>query len=199
MEPVCISAHSAKGLDAIPPIDAAIRLEIQEQYETLGLDWLQQQVREQDPVFYSMGEIQNPQRMMRALEVKLGTGQSVVSFRKASKKKRPFEIIKIGLALPKEELHQNINTRTEQMVQDGLLEEVRSLAPFRDRNALQTVGYTEIFNYLDGKLSFDEAVAQVKKNTRQYAKRQLTWFRKDPAFQWIHPADFESLEKIIKR
>jgi len=179
-----IKAYS-EGLDAIPPIDPAVRQQIQHHYEAGGLVWLQEQIRDSDPEFFKVGEIQNPQRLMRALEVKKATGHSILSFRTLTKKQRPFKIEKIGLFLPKEELHQRINGRVDSMLEEGLLEEVQSLLPYRELNALQTVGYTELFDHLDGKLSLDQAVEAIKMNTRRYAKRQMTWFRKDPSVRWV--------------
>ena len=175
-----------EGLDDIPPIDEAIRKNIIKDYELHGLPWLQEQVKIKDPEFYKGGEIQNPQRSMRALEVVESTGQSILSFRKNKKAERPFNIIKIGLELPKEELHININSRVDKMIQDGLVEEVSSLKGYSDVNALQTVGYSEIFEHLDGKMSLATAVEEIKKNTRQYAKRQMTWFKKDKEINWVN-------------
>jgi tRNA dimethylallyltransferase len=175
-----------EGLDEIPPIDEAIRKNIIKDYELLGLSWLQEQVRIKDPEFYKVGEIQNPQRLMRALEVVESAGQSILSFRKNKKTERPFNIIKIGLELPKEELHQNINSRVDKMLLDGLVEEVSSLKGYRDVNALQTVGYSEIFEHLDGKITLATAIEEIKKNTRQYAKRQMTWFKKDKEINWVN-------------
>ena len=137
------------------------------------------------PPFYKTGDIQNPQRLMRALEVAEATGQSILKFRKGKKEERDFNIMKIGLELSKEELHSNINTRVDRMIDTGLLEEVKSLLPYKHLNALQTVGYTEIFDYLDGKTSLKDAIEQIKTNTRQYAKRQMTWFKKDEDINWI--------------
>jgi tRNA dimethylallyltransferase len=174
-----------EGLDEIPPIDEAIRKNIIKDYELLGLPWLQEEIKRMDPQFYDAGEIQNPQRLMRALEVVESTGQSILSFRKNKRRERPFSIIKIGLELPKEELHENINSRVDKMLQDGLVEEVRSLKGYCDVNALQTVGYSEIFEHLDGKTSLANAVEEIKKNTRQYAKRQMTWFKKDKEINWV--------------
>ena len=173
-----------EGLDAIPAIDPAIRQQVINGYEEKGLSWLQEQLRQKDPLFYEKGEMQNPQRMMRALEVAEATGQSIFSFRSKEKVKRDFNILKVGLDIPKEQLHQHIHIRVDTMIAAGLVEEVRSLMPYRQLNALQTVGYAEIFGYLDGKISLEKAIEQVKTNTRQYAKRQLTWFRKDTAIQW---------------
>jgi tRNA dimethylallyltransferase len=179
-----IKAYS-EGLDTIPPIDPLIRQQIQHQYEEAGLDWLQDQVRDHDPEFFRVGEIQNPQRLMRALEVKRATGLSILSFRTLTKKHRPFHMEKVGLMLPKEELHQRISRRVDTMMEEGLLEEVRRLQPYRELNALQTVGYTELFDHLDGKLSLDQAIEAIRMNTRRYAKRQMTWFRKDPSIRWV--------------
>jgi tRNA dimethylallyltransferase len=174
-----------EGLDAIPRVDAAIREDVRAQYEAKGMDWLQEQVRHDDPDFGQAGEMQNPQRLLRALEVKRSTGRSILSFRTRDKKERPFRIRKIGLRLPKEELHRRINARVDRMMEEGLLTEVRGLLPHKDRNALRTVGYTELFDHLAGRLSLDQAVSEIKKNTRQYAKRQLTWFNRDPTIEWM--------------
>lgn len=176
-----------EGLDDIPPVSLAVRDRITEQYQQQGLSWLQQQVAAHDPLYYSTGEVQNPQRLIRALEVKLATGQSIRSYQQGKKVERGFRIVKIGLELPKEELHRNINQRVDIMMQHGLLEEVRSLLPWRHLNALQTVGYNELFDYLDEKSTLEEAVAAIKTNTRQYAKRQMTWFRKSIDVQWFSP------------
>jgi tRNA dimethylallyltransferase len=173
-----------EGLDTIPAIPSAIRDTITKSYEERGLSWLQEQVKEKDPAFYESGEIQNPQRMMRALEVVEYTGQSILSFRKNKKTERAFAIIKVGIDLPKEELHRRIHYRTDQMLDHGLLQEVKDLKPYQHLNALQTVGYKEIFDYLDNKISLEKAVEDIKTNTRQYAKRQMTWFRKDPDILW---------------
>jgi tRNA dimethylallyltransferase len=175
-----------EGLDEIPAIDDTIRKKIIEDYEMHGLVWLQEEVKNKDPEFYKVGEIQNPQRMMRALEVIESTGQSILGFRKNNKVKRDFRIIKIGLELLKEELHANISLRVDKMINDGLVAEVRSLQSYRDVNALQTVGYSEIFEHLDGKITLEAAIEQIKKNTRQYAKRQMTWFKKDKEIKWIN-------------
>ena len=176
-----------EGLDAIPVIDPAIRQQVIMGFEEKGLSWLQEQLRQKDPLFYEKGEMQNPQRMMRALEVAEATGQSIFSFRKKEKVQRDFNILKAGLDIPKEQLHQHIHARVDKMIAAGLVDEVRSVMPYRQLNALQTVGYAEIFGYLDGKISLEKAIEQVKTNTRQYAKRQLTWFRKDTAIQWLAP------------
>ena len=186
-----------EGLDLIPEIDPAIRQEIVRSYEASGINWLQQQLEKKDPLFSQAGEMQNPQRMMRALEVVESTGQSILSFRKGEKVKRDFNIIKIGLELPKAELHSSIHMRVDNMMEAGLLEEVKRLVHFRNLNALQTVGYAEIFEYIDDNISLQKAMEQIKTHTRQYAKRQLTWFKKDKEFTWFHPSQVEKLKGII--
>ncbi|HXB94705.1 MAG TPA: tRNA (adenosine(37)-N6)-dimethylallyltransferase MiaA [Puia sp.] len=173
------------GLDTIPPVDQAIRSHIRQHFEEHGLGWLQEEIRKYDPAFFEVGEILNPQRLMRALEVRLSTGQSILSFRTEQRRQRPFGIRIIGLRLPREQLHRRINDRTDAMIRDGLVEEVKHLLPYRAHNALQTVGYKEIFQYLDGKCSLDAAITSIKTNTRQYAKRQLTWFHRDLSVQWV--------------
>lgn len=189
----------SEGLDIIPDIEPAIRENIIRNYEVKGLEWLQQELKLKDPSFYETGEIQNPQRMMRALEVVEATGQSIVSFRKGAKNEKDFTIIKTGLELPREELIRNINTRTDKMMEAGLLEEVKELTPFKKLNALQTVGYKELFDYLDGDISLNEAVSRIKINTRQYAKRQMTWFKKDKSINWFHPDDIQALIAWVKQ
>lgn len=186
-----------EGLDEIPAIDPAVRQKIISNYEQSGLAWLQHEIAQKDPAFYKMGEIQNPQRMMRALEVVESTGDSILSFRKNKKVKRDFNIIKIGLELPKEELHRNINTRIDKMMEAGLLDEVKNLLPYKNLNALQTVGYAELFYYLDGKLSLPDAVELIKQNTRQYAKRQMTWFKKDASMKWFRANDIEGIISVL--
>jgi len=188
-----------EGLDEIPPIDETIRKNIITDYELRGLSWLQEQVKIKDPEFYKVGEIQNPQRLMRALEVVESTGQSILSFRKNKKTERPFNIIKIGLELPKEELYVNINSRVDKMLQEGLVEEVSSLKGYRDVNALQTVGYSEIFEHLDGKMSLATAIEEIKKNTRQYAKRQITWFKKDKEINWVNAKQADDILSMAQK
>jgi tRNA dimethylallyltransferase len=178
-----------EGLDAIPAIPEEIRRSIINKYEQHGIEWLQNEIKEKDPIFFEKGEMKNPQRLMRALEVAEASGQSVFHFRKGEKASRDFNIIKIGLELPREELIARINTRVDNMIDAGLLNEVKELIPYKDLNALQTVGYKELFDYLENNISLEEAVELIKKNTRQYAKRQMTWFKKDSSFVWFHPGD----------
>lgn len=186
-----------EGLDDIPAVSPSIRERIADNYNKQGLAWLQQEVKQKDPDFYTSGEIQNPQRMMRALEVVEATGRSILSFRKGKKADRDFAIIQVGLELPKELLHQRINARVDQMMETGLLEEVKRLQPWKHVNALQTVGYTELFDYLDGNLTLEKAVERIKINTRQYAKRQITWFRKDEKIVWFAPGDIKKIKSYV--
>lgn len=174
-----------EGLDAIPATDPQVREEIIAAYQQNGLSWLQSALQKEDPAFYSAGEIQNPQRMMRALEVVRTTGQSITSFKTGIKKLRDFDIEKTGLELPREVLYQRINKRVDEMLTNGLVEEARSLIPYQHLNALQTVGYRELFDHFNGSTSLERAIELIKQNTRHYAKRQMTWFKKDTAVRWI--------------
>lgn len=189
-----------EGIDNIPAAPADVRSAIQERYEKEGMAWLQQEVQEKDPAFYAIAETQNPHRLMRALEVLYTTGQSITTFRTGNVVQRDFRIIKTAITLPKEQLHANIERRVRQMVADGLLEEVRAVLPYRNHNALQTVGYKEVFDHLDGKLTWDEAVEQIIVHTRQYAKRQLTWFRKDKDIKWFEAGKglIEELDQLLR-
>ena len=174
-----------EGMDEMPSVTAETRKSIISDYEKHGLKWLQAEIQKKDPAFYNTGEIQNPQRLMRALEVVEATGQSILTFRKGKKQERDFNIVKIGLEISKEDLHRNINARVDVMLAAGLLQEVERLLPFKDLNALQTVGYTEMFDHLEGKISLEDAAELIRKNTRQYAKRQMTWFKKDKDIHWM--------------
>ncbi len=173
-----------EGLDLIPAIDPAIREDIIKQYEKLGLRWLQKEVSVKDPMYWAKGEQQNPQRLMRALEVMLGTGASIVSFQIKNKITRPFNIVKVGLELPRAQLYERINQRVISMVENGLETEVRNLLPQNHLNALQTVGYSEWMPYFEGNLSKEKVIENIQQNTRHYAKRQMTWFKKDPEITW---------------
>ena len=175
------------GMDAIPDVPQEVHNSVVAGYKEKGLSWLQEQVKTLDPQFYRQGEILNPQRLMRALEVVEATGKSIFSFRTGEKKQRPFTVCKIALDLPREDLYQRINHRVNGMMEQGLLEEVRSLLPYQQLNALQTVGYKELFDHLAGRISLEEAIDAIKQNTRHYAKRQLTWFRKDSDYNWLPP------------
>ena len=182
-----------EGMDEIPAIPVPIRNQVIADYEKFGLSWLQQEVKDKDPDFFETAEIYNPQRLMRALEVKRATGLSITSFYSSSKKSRPFSIVKAGLELPRDQLYGQINVRVDQMMQQGLLEEVRGLMPYAELNALQTVGYKELIAFVRGAITLEDAIAAIKTNTRHYAKRQMTWFKKDHVIQWFHPDDFHGL------
>ena len=183
-----------EGMDAIPNVPGEIRQSIISKYEEEGLEWLQKEIQQKDAAFYKSGEIKNPHRLMRALEVVETTGKSILEFREGRKDGRSFNIIKIGLELPREKLHRNISTRVDKMIEDGLIEEAKQLVTYKSLNALQTVGYSEIFDYLDDKITFEEAVEGIKKNTRQYAKRQMTWFKRDDEIIWFAPDEIEKIK-----
>ena len=182
-----------EGMDGIPEVPEAIHDAVTLQYEKEGIGWLQQQLMENDPLYFQKGETKNPQRMMRALEVWRATGRSIASFQKGTKKQRPFRILKFGLSIPREQLHRNIESRVNRMIATGLVEEAGSLLPYRNWNALQTVGYKEVFDYLGGVISLDVAISAIKTNTRRYAKRQMTWFRKDADMLWLSPWNLETV------
>ena len=177
----------ANGLDEIPDVSPEIRVDLIQELEEKGLAWLQGAVEEVDPEFYAQVDRSNPQRLMRALEIWRGTGLKFSSFRIKNKVQRSFEIVKIGLDRPREELYQRIDQRMELMLDRGLFKEAESLVDRRNLNALQTLGYTEIFDFLEGKYDEKEMVRLLKRNSRRYAKRQLTWFRKDLLIRWFHP------------
>lgn len=168
----------AEGIDEIPAVDKSIREKISASYSQGGIEWLTGEIKLRDPKFYSEGEMQNPQRMLRALEVIIGTGKSILDFQSKQEVKRDFDIDYILLELPREKLYNRINERVDRMMAEGLLEEAKSMYPYRQLNALQTVGYKELFAYFDGESTLDFAVDEIKKNTRRYAKRQMTWFKK---------------------
>ena len=173
-----------EGLDTIPLIDPTIREGIISQYDKEGLAWLQEELAKKDPLYWNKGEQQNPHRLMRALEVVLGTGHSILSFQQNKKVKRPFKLVKIGLEMPRTDLYHRINQRVINMVQDGLEAEVKSLLPYASLNALQTVGYSEWFPYFKGEVDKANVIALIQQNTRNYAKRQMTWFKKDAETIW---------------
>lgn len=183
----------ANGLDEIPDVSPEIRVDLIQELEEKGLAWLQGAVEEVDPEFYAQVDRSNPQRLMRALEIWRGTGLKFSSFRIKNKMNRPFEIVKIGLDRPREELYQRIDQRMELMLRGGLFKEAEGLFDRRNLNALQTLGYTEIFDFLEGKYDEKEMIRLLKRNSRRYAKRQLTWFRKDLLIRWFHPAQEQEI------
>ena len=181
-----------EGLDEMAPIPEGIRNKVRKLYIIHGIEGLHKELEEKDPEFFKVAEIHNPHRLMRALEVYEATGRSILSFRKMREKPRDFKIIKIGLQLPKEQLWDNIVHRTYRMISAGLVDEVKRLIHYHRRNALQTVGYAEIFEYLAHKCPLNEAIKNINVHTRQYAKRQMTWFRKDGDIRWFSGNDPES-------
>ena len=185
-----------EGLDMIPDIDPDIRAHIIEQYEKLGLRWLQKEVSVKDPLYWAKGEQQNPQRLMRALEVMLGTGASIVCFQIKNKITRPFNIVKVGLELPREQLYESINQRVISMVENGLEQEVRELVAQFHLNALQTVGYSEWLPYFESSLPKEKVIENIQQNTRHYAKRQMTWFKKDLDITWYSPNEIKAAQIV---
>ena len=187
-----------EGLDLIPAIDAEIRENIIAQYEKLGMRWLQKEVSVKDPQYWEKGEQKNPQRLMRALEVMLGTGSSIISFQNKKAVERPFKMVKIGLELDREELYQRINDRVLNMIELGLENEVKSLEAYGHLNALQTVGYSEWKDYFEQKISKEKVIENIQQNTRHYAKRQMTWFKRDPAITWFNASTVEPKQVLLK-
>ena len=183
-----------RGFDELPEADSEVRTKIAMLYSNEGITGLQNLLKELDEVYYSTVDLQNPQRISRALEVCLTTGLPYSILRKGKKQNRNFKIIKIGLNIERELLYQRINKRVDDMINNGLLKEVESLTAYKHLNALQTVGYKELFDYLENKTDFKAAIELVKQNTRRFAKRQLTWFRRDEEIQWFEP---QQTEKII--
>ena len=179
-----------EGFDELPSASIETREKLNLEFAEKGIIYLQEKLKVADPVYYEQVDLNNPQRLIRALEVIETTGKPFSSYRKATVNSRPFNIIKIGLNLPREILYQRINQRVDEMLKQGLIEEVRSLLPYRELNALNTVGYSELFDYFDGKTDLNTAVELIKQNTRRFAKRQLTWFRKDADMQWFQPEAF---------
>ncbi len=185
-----------KGIDDLPDPDPQLRQQLKDLLSDKGINALQASLQQLDPAGYDQMDIYNPSRLIRALEVTLTTGIPYSSLRKQTPRQRPFSVLKTALTLPKEILHHRIHQRVDTMLEAGWIREAEALLPFSHLNALNTVGYKELFSYLKGECSLAEAVEKIKTNTRRYAKRQMTWFRKDTAIQWFDPED---LQGIIKR
>lgn len=185
------------GVDEFEEIPAALRDQINEQYRTLGLPYLQQEVQRLDPDYYAEADTQNPQRLIRALEVCRHTGRPYSSFRTRHRKPRNFEVIPLLINTDREILYGRINTRVDHMIEAGLVEEARGLYPHRHLNALNTVGYKELFDHFDNKISLPQAIEAIKQNTRRYAKRQLTWFNNQGEYEVFEPADLEKIKAFI--
>jgi tRNA dimethylallyltransferase len=186
-----------EGFDDIPEIPDEIRESLMDEFSKNGLPWLQEKMKELDPELFETIDQQNPQRLMRALEVRLGTGTSISTFRKKEKLTHDFKIVKIGLELPREELYTRIDDRMDAMIDQGLFTEAEQLYAFKNHNALQTVGYQEIFDFMDGHYDKEEAVRLLKRNSRRYAKRQLTWFKRDAEIKWFSPYDMDVIVEYI--
>jgi tRNA dimethylallyltransferase len=187
------------GIDDIPTVDDCTRTLLKQRLASEGLESLCEELRQLDPEHYAIVDKKNPRRVVHALEICMMTGRTYTSFRKNERKQRPFSIMKIGLNRPREELYTRINQRVDQMLTDGLLQEARSLYPLRHLNALNTVGYKEMFAHIDGTWSLEEATERMKGNTRRYARKQLTWFKKDAAVQWFQPWEKEAIIKYINQ
>ena len=185
------------GIDDIPTIDDETRTLMKQRLAEEGLEQLCEDLRRLDPEYYEIVDKQNPRRVVHALEICTMTGQTYTSFRRREKRERPFRIIKIGLNRPREELYARINQRVDEMMANGLLEEVKTMYPKRSLNALNTVGYKELFDYLDGRWPLEEAVERIKGNTRRYARKQLTWYKKDNQIRWFHPDEITTIIDYI--
>ncbi len=186
-----------EGMDELPPADPLLRRRLEERLHGEGLAVLAAELRQLDPDYCRIADLQNPSRVLRALEVSLSSGLPCSSFRTGERRERDFRIVKIGIELPREELYARIDRRVEAMMAAGLEEEARALYPYRHLNALQTVGYRELFEWFDGILTRDEAVDLLKRNTRRYAKRQLTWFRRDPGIRWFAPDRIDEMIRFV--
>jgi tRNA dimethylallyltransferase len=185
------------GIDDIPTIDDITRETMKRRLEEEGLVKLCEELQRLDPEYYAIVDRQNPKRVVHALEICTMTGKTYTSFRKREKKQRPFKIVKIGLNRDRDELYHRINVRVDQMMQQGLLKEAKNVYALREQNALNTVGYKELFNYLEGRWPLEEAVERIKGNTRRYARKQLTWYKKDPNIRWFHPDQKEDIINYI--
>ncbi len=184
-----------KGIDDIPTVDPEIREEVVDWYRNNGLEALRERLRLIDPEYYRIADLNNPKRLLHAVEIHQMTGTPISAFRKNTVKERPFRMIKIGINQDRKILYDRINSRVEQMMDAGLLDEVRSVYPYRNLNSLNTVGYKELFAYFDGACSLDEAVDLIKRNSRKYARKQLTWYRRDADIKWFEP---DQVQKIIE-
>lgn len=186
-----------EGIDDIPTISENVRAQVKDRLKRSGLEALVEELHALDPEYYAIVDRKNTRRVVHALEVCLMSGRTYTSFRVRAKRTRPFRILKIGLNRPREELFNRINARVDQMMRDGLYDEVQSMLPFRHCNALNTVGYKELFRVIDGEWPLDMAIERIKKNTRVYAKKQLTWFQRDKSITWFHPNDTRHIIEYI--
>ncbi len=185
------------GIDDIPTVPPEVRNHLRKRFEEMGLEPLLAELKEKDPAYYDIVDRKNHKRVVHALEIIYTSGRPYSDMRSSTRKERPFRIVKVGLHRERQELFERINRRVEQMMTDGFLEEARSLLPYRHENALNTVGYKELFHYLDGEWPLDMAVERIKKNTRVYAKKQMTWFQRDADIHWFHPDDETGILSFI--
>lgn len=188
-----------KGIDDIPTVDKETRELLIHRYEAEGLERLCSELKLLDPEYYKIVDLKNPKRVIHALEICYMTGKTYTSFRTRSTKERPFQILKIGLTRDREELYERINRRVDIMMEDGLLEEVKSVYPYKHLNSLNTVGYKELFNYLDGVWDLPFAIEKIKQNSRIYSRKQMTWFKRDNDITWFHPNQEEEIMDYIKK
>ena len=186
------------GIDDLPSADQEIRSDLAEKYRLFGLPWLQKQLLQLDPEHFNIVDLNNPKRILKALEISLMTGKTYTSFLKRTRKERSFNTIKIGLNRDRKELYEIINKRVDEMISNGLVEEARDLFRYKNLNALNTVGYKEIFDYFEGEIILEKAIELIKRNSRRYAKRQLTWLAKDKDMIWFHPEEYNRMHKHIK-
>lgn len=186
-----------KGIDDIPSVDDNIRKTLQERFDKEGLSGISKELALLDPDYYAIVDKNNHKRIIHALEICLSTGKSYSSFRKNTTKERPFRIIKIGLNMDRQRLYERIDLRVEQMIHDGLIQEALNVYEYKNLNALNTVGYKETFEYLDGLCTLDNAIFRIKSNTHKYCRKQLTWFRRDPNIHWFSPDNIEEIINYI--
>lgn len=188
-----------KGIDDIPTVDEETRAFMMERYDKEGLEPLCAELRLLDPEYYRIVDLKNPKRVIHALEICHMTGRTYTSYRTQSCKERPFRIVKIGLRREREELYERINRRVDIMMEEGLLDEVKSVLPYRHLNSLNTVGYKELFMYLDGEWSLDFAIEKIKQNSRIYSRKQMTWFKRDTDIHWFHPDDKDEILQFVRQ
>ena len=187
-----------KGIDVLPDADESVREKLNFEFNNNGIEYLRDKLKQLDPEFYTIVDKSNHKRLMRAIEVCITTGKTYSSLRVNKIKPRDFDIIKIGLNRDRSELFDRINNRVDIMINNGLVEEARNLFPFHELNALNTVGYKELFEYFENKVSLEQAITNIKTNTRRYAKRQLTWFKKDESIKWFHPNEIVKIVQVIR-
>jgi tRNA dimethylallyltransferase len=187
-----------KGIDDIPTVDPEVRNDLIEKHKLGGIEGLRILLKKLDPEYYQSADLKNYKRILKALEISIMTGKPYSSFLKHQAKPRSFQTVKIGLNRNREELYEIINKRVDQMIESGLVEEAKTLLPFRGINALNTVGYKELFDYFDGDISLDDAITLIKRNSRRYAKKQLSWLNRDKEITWFHPDNRDGMIKLIK-